>query len=393
MNSVTIIGAGLAGCEAALQLASNGYKVTLFDSKPRKILAAYKLSTYSELVCNNSLGCNDEKTPLGILLKELRLYGSKLISIAEECCVDDPLFLAVDKNKFSRSVTNALWSNKIQIINEHICSIPDDDNIIIATGPLTEEALLADLHQKYGIKEYHFSDASSPIVDISTVNVNNSNIKKITEDAYAVLISHEDFRSFYEELLKQNELSILHDIDQHIDFEKCKSIEQIAKDGIDELYLKRFSYNYCNSPCLLLRRESALSNGFILVGCMTTLRHSAQRIVFSKITGFENCKLIKYGRMHRNTFLDSPKVLNEFFQIKGSNTFIAGQLSGVDGYAPSVASGLVAARRIMFGSDLQPFPKDTMIGGLAHYISNTSVTDFQPMCASFSLIERIGDDS
>lgn len=388
MNSVTIIGAGLAGCEAALQLASNGYKVTIYDSKPQKILAAYKLSTYSELVCNNSLGCNDERTPLGLLLKELRMYGSKIISIAEECRVDDPLFFAVDKSKFSKSVTNALCSNKIRIINEHTCSIPDDDNIIIATGPLTEETLLADLHQKYGIREYHFSDASSPIVDINTVNVNNSNIKKVTEDTYIVLLSDKDFKSFYEELLEQNKLSTLHNVDQTIDFEKCQSIEQIAKEGMQELYLKRFSYNYCNSPCLLLRRESALSNGFILVGCMTTLKHSAQRSVFSKITGFENCKIIKYGRMHRNTFLDSPKVLNEFFQIKGTNIFIVGQLSGVDGYAPSVASGLVAAKKIMFGSALQPFPKDTMIGGLARYISNTSVTDFQPMCASFSLMGK-----
>ncbi len=388
MNSVTIIGAGLAGCEAALQLVSNSYKVTIYDSKPQKILAAYKLSTFSELVCNNSLGCNDERTPLGLLLKELRMYGSKIISIAKECRVDDPLFFAVDKSKFSRSVTNALYNNKIQIINKHICSIPDDDNVIIATGPLTEETLLADLHQKYGIKEYHFSDASSPIVDINTVNVNNSNIKKITEDTYIVLISDKDFQSFYEELIKQNELSTLNNIDQNIDFEKCQSIEQIAKEGMDELHLKRFNYNYCNSPCLLLRRESALSNGFILVGCMTTLKHSAQRIVFSKITGFENCKFIKYGRMHRNTFLDSPKILNEFFQIKGSNTFIVGQLSGVDGYAPSIASGLVAAKRIMLGAALQPFPKDTMIGGLTHYISNKSVTDFQPMCASFSLMER-----
>ena len=388
MNKVTIIGAGLSGCESALQLASNGYKVTIYDSKPQKILAAYKLSTYSELVCNNSLGYNDERTPLGLLLKELRMYGSKIISIAEKCRLDDPLFFAVDKSKFSRSVTNALCSNKIKIINEHICSIPDDDNIIIATGPLTEETLLADLHQKYGIKEYHFSDASSPIVDINTLNLNNFNIKKITEDAYIVQISDKDFQSFYRELLKQNKLSTLQNIDQNIDFEKCQSIEQIAKKGMDELHLKRFSYNYCSSPCLLLRRESALSNGFILVGCMTTLKHSAQRIIFSKITGFENCKFIKYGRMHRNTFLNSPKVLNEFFQIRGSNTFIVGQLSGVDGYAPSIASGLVAAKRIMMGIALQPFPKDTMIGGLTNYISNTSVTDFQPMCASFSLMEK-----
>ncbi len=388
MNSVTIIGAGLSGCEAALQLASNGYKVTIYDSKPQSLLAVYSMTTYAELVCNNSLGSNDEATALGLLLKELKMYGSKLISIAEKCCVADPLFFAVDKNKFSRSVTNALHKNRVQIISKHTCSIPDDENIIIATGPLTEEILLSDLYQKYGIKEYHFSDASSPIVDIGTVKVKNDNIRKVTEDAYIVLISDKDFKAFYKELLKQEKLTTIHNIDQNIDFEKCQSIEKIAKEGMEKLRLKRFYYNYCNSPCLLLRRESALSNGFILVGCMTTLKHSAQRIVFSKITGFENCKLIKYGRMHRNTFLDSPKVLDEFFQVRGSNAYIIGQLSGVDGYAPSIASGLVAAKKIMLGSALQAFPRNTMIGALAHYVSNTSVTDFQPMCASFSLINR-----
>lgn len=388
MHSVTIVGAGMAGCEAALQLAAHGYNVTLYDSKPQELLATYKLSTYAELVCNNSLGSNDEKTPLGLLLKELRMFRSKMIDIAEKCCINDPYFFSVDKKFFSQAVTDELYKHKITIINKHISSIPKDDNIIIATGPLTNELLLSALSEKYGIEEYHFSDASSPIVDIRTVNINNNNIEKITDDLYAVSMSLKDFQGFYHELRNQTKQTSQHSIGKNIDFVKCQSIEELAKIGIDELRLKRFSYDFFESPCLLLRRENALENGFILVGCITKLRYSEQKIVFSRIPGFENCRFIKFGRMHRNTFFNSPKYLNEFFQLKNTSTYIIGQLSGVDGYAPAIASGLVASLRIIYGKSLLPFPVNTMIGGLARYISNSSVTDFQPMCASFSLLKN-----
>lgn len=392
MNDVTIIGAGLSGCEAALQLADFGYNVSLYDLKPKELIEPYKLTSYAELVCNNSIGNVSEKSPLGILLKELKLFSSKILEVVEKCYIDDPAFLAVDKKLFSQLVTEELYKKKVKIISKHIDSLPFDDNVIIATGPLTDEFLISDLTSRFGIEIFHFSDSSSPVVDIKTVDLNDDCVLKVTNDLYAISISTQEFQLFYEELVQWANQNVVHRIDRSINFEKCQSIEQLAKVGIDELYLQRFMHEYTDQPCLLLRRESGLEDGFILVGCMTTLSHSSQLSVFSKIPCLKKCKLLKYGRMHRNTFIDAPKYLNEFFQIKGTNTFVVGQLSGVDGYAPAVASGMVAAMRIIYGEALPPVPTNTMIGGLARYVSNSKVIDFQPMCASFALIDKSDQD-
>ena len=392
MNNVTIIGAGLSGCEAALQLASLGYNVCLYDLKPKELIEPYKLTSYAELVCNNSIGNVSKKTPIGMLLKELKLFGSKILEIAEKCRIDDPVFFSVDKKLFSQLVTEELCKKKVQIINKHIDSVPCDDYVIVATGPLTDEFLISTLSSRFGIEMFHFSDSSSPVVDIRTVDLNDDSVRKVTNDLYAVSISTQDFQLFYKELVQWANQNVIHSIDKGINYEKCQSIEQLAQIGIDELHLQRFKYKYTNRPCLLLRRENGLENGFILVGCMTTLSHVAQRSVFSKIPCLKKCKLLKYGRMHRNTFLNAPKYLNEFFQIRGTNTFVIGQLSGVDGYAPAVASGMVAAMRIIYGETLLPIPTNTMIGGLARYVSNSKVIDFQPMCASFALIDESDQD-
>lgn len=391
MNSVSIIGAGLAGCEAALQLASYGFDVTLYEAKPQRLLATYKLATYAELVCNNSIGNISNCTPLGLLLQELRSLGSKLLKIAEKCRIDDPAFFAIDKKAFSQAVTSELSMHQVKIVNKYISELPNDDNVIVATGPLTDETLIIDLSKKFGIEEYHFSDASSPVVDIRSVNLLSENVKKITEDLYAISIPAHTFGLFNDELIRQSEQTILNKIDRYSIFEKCQSIERLAMVGAEELYSKRFKYNYFHTPCLLLRRESAFENGFILVGCMTTLRHQAQLAVFSLIPSLEKCKLIKYGRMHRNTFFNAPKVLNEFYQVNKSDTYIIGQLSGIDGYAPAIASGWVSAMRIIHGDAMPKLPRSTMIGGLAHYVSNTNVTDFQPMCASFAIMDYAED--
>lgn len=391
MNSVSIVGAGLAGCEAALQLASYGFNVTLYEAKPQRILAPYKFTSYAELVCNNSIGNISNCTPLGLLLQELKSLGSKLITIAEKCRVDDPAFFAIDKKAFSQSVTSELSMYNVKIVNKYLFKLPDDENVIIATGPLTDEALIIDLSEKFGIEEYHFSDASSPVVDIRSVDLLSENIKKITDDLYAISIPIPTFRLFSDELIRQSERVVRNQIDGYSIFKKCQSIERLAIVGVEELYSKRFKHKYFHTPCLLLRRENALENGFILVGCMTTLQHQAQSAAFSLIPSLEKCKLIKYGRMHRNTFLNAPKVLNEFYQINGSNTYIIGQLSGIDGYAPAIASGWVSAMRIIHGETMPKLPQSTMIGGLAHYVSNTNVTDFQPMCASFAIMDHTDD--
>lgn len=389
-KTVALIGAGLAGCEAALWLSENGFKVTIYDAKPNK-LAAYKLNTFAELVCNNSLGGISKTTPLGLLLYELNLCGSKLTKIAHECQVLDPAFIAVDKEAFSKKATERLIKNGVKIKSELVDKLPEAENLIIATGPLTGEKLIDDISLRYGIKAYHFSDASSSIVDITSIDLNDKQIHKISDDLYIVEIPKDIFKNFHISLLdSKNSLSC---VDSDISFDKCQTIENLAKQGIETLIQTRFHYETYSSPCLLLRRENAMRNGFIMVGCMTTLRHQQQKKIFSILPGFSNCHIIKYGRMHRNTFFNSPQFLNNFYQIKNTNTFVVGQISGVDGYAPAISSGMVAALRIICGDAFKPFSKKTMIGGLANYVSNPHVVDFQPMCASFSLLDETHDDT
>lgn len=388
MKTVAIVGAGLAGSEAALYLASHGVKVKLYDCKPKDILPIYKFSSCSELVCNNSLAPLTTKKPLGLLLEELKQSGSKLISIAETCRLKDDIYFSVDKKKFSISVANEIKKHNIEIINQMVVEVPDEDCVIIATGPLTNQKLINDISVKYNIQNFHFFDASSTIVDIYSINKANANVKKITDDLFAVTIPNDIFEKF-SDILKDAECYSAHSIDYLIDFDKCQSIERLAKQGKDVLYKNRFFYgDITNEPCLLLRREGGLKNAFIMVGCMTTLTHSAQQKVFSLLPGFENVKIVKFGRMHMNTYFDSPKFLNCFYQIKGTQTYVIGQLSGIDGYLPAISSGLVASTHILNDGNIRLFSKNTMIGALAHYVSNDSVIDFKPMCASFSLLSN-----
>ena len=256
MNNVTIVGAGLSGCEAALQLADLEYNVCLYDLKPKELIEPYRLTSCAELVCNNSIGNVSEKTPLGTLLKELKLFDSKILAIAEKCRINDPAFFAVDKKLFSQLVTEELCKKEVKIISKHIDSLPCDDNVIIATGPLTDEFLIADLANRFGIEIFHFSDSSSPVVDIRTVDLNDDSVRKVTNDLYAISISTQDFQLFYKELVQWANQNVVNNIDKSINYEKCQSIEQLAQIGIDELYLQRFRHEYTVQPCLLFRREN-----------------------------------------------------------------------------------------------------------------------------------------
>lgn len=387
MNNVTIIGAGLAGCEAALQLAAHGFNVKLYDSKPKKILPIYNLTSYAELVCNSSFGNIDTSKPLGLLLYELKLLGSRLVNIAENCRVEDKCFFAIDKKEFSKKVSNILKSSGVKLYEEHVKCVPQDDYVIIATGPLTDQELLMEISKSYNINEYHFFDASSPVIDIKSIDLSNVFIKKITDDLYCLLLSDKLVKKFFQELIKINSNSFIKDTDS-FNYKKCQSLEKLAKDGLNKLIKTRFINDYTKQPSILLRRENGLENGFILVGCMTTMKYAEQRRIFSILPGCENIQFIKYGRMHRNTFFHSPGTLNNCYQIINTNIFIVGQLSGIDGYAPAISSGLIAATKIIYGNKTPILPMNTMIGGLAKYVSNPDVIDFQPMCASFSLIEK-----
>ena len=392
-KSVSIIGAGLAGCEAALQLAQNGYRVKLYDAKPNMLLPAYSLSSFAELVCNNSLSPNNVESPLGLLVSELREMGSKMIEIAEKCRIEDMRYFAVDKKRFSFGVTQSLLSHNIQIINKSVTELPKDEHVILASGPLTNEKLIKNVAERFDIREYHFSDASSVIVDIESIDLKDPYITKINDDLYAVRIPDDVFIAFCNYINNVGCSNSTHSADADFNFEKCLSIERLAGISMTALKEARFTHPYQSGNCLLLRRENGLENGFILVGCMTTLRYTDQRTAFSLLPGFHNLSIIKYGRMHRNTFINSPQILDHFFKVKDKDVYIIGQLSGTDGYAPAISSGLVAAMRIIYRETIRPFPQETMIGGLAHYVSNGEIIDFQPMCASFSLIKSCGKAS
>jgi len=385
-KTVSIVGAGLAGCEAALQLAKKGFRVTLYDAKPKVLLSTYSFPSFAELVCNNSLAPNSSDTALGLLVSELKVMGSELIAAAELCRIDDDKYFAVDKKKFSKTISQKLMESGVTIINETITTMPEDEIVILASGPLTNEVLIKDVSKKYGVNGYHFADASSVIVDITSVDLNNSNISRITDDLFAVNIPQEVFSVFCRMLKDFSAHSTSHG-SKEIEFEKCLSLERLAVKGDAVLSETRFHHPYQEGNCLLLRRENGLEKGYIMVGCMTTLCYSDQRSAFSILPGFNKVKILKYGRMHRNTFFNSPEILDCFYKVRNDNLYIIGQLSGTDGYAPAIAGGLVAALRIIKGEGIRPFPRETMIGGLAYYISNKEVIDYQPMCASFSLLK------
>ena len=386
MNDViNIFGAGLAGCEAALQLSQRGKKVLLYDAKPTDLLPCYSLPSFAELVCNNSFASSSVNSPLGLLVDELRLLGSCLVRIADNCRVKDDAYLAVDKRAFSEAVTEELYKKGVCIHREKVRELPDRGINIIATGPLTDVEFADSISSNLGITKHHFADASSIIIDISSIDLNNDHVEFISDDLYLVHIENCIFRSFCE--LLRSSAQINHTVDDSLDFKKCLSMEELAKKSDEELISERFKYINQNDICLVLRRETALGNGFIMVGCTTTLRHGDQLKAISILPGFSKVRIIKYGRMHRNTFFDSPGLLDSFYKVKNHDAFIVGQLSGIDGYAPAISSGLVSSLRIVFGDTLPPFPTETMIGALANYVSNQNTVDFQPMCASFSLLK------
>ena len=382
--SVAVIGAGLAGCEAALRLANKGLNVILYDQKPNVVTGAYSMHSFAELVCNNSLGTWDIDKPLGLLIAELKRMNSELIGIAMGCAVQDKRYFAINKKLFSEQVSRKiLGHNNIIFKSEVVSSLPDADIIILASGPMTNEYLLREVARKYGISSFHFSDSSCTIIDITSIDLDNPCIKKISDDLYAIVIPNDIFQEFAYKL----EHYYRKDINKQDAILECQPIEKIACSGVEKLSDLRFSHQGFPRNCLLLRREGALDNGYIMVGCMTNLRHSEQMEVFSILPGFSKMHILKYGRMHKNTYFNTPGYINHFFNINKSNIYIIGQLSGLDGYVPAIASGYIASQRIIYGDILLPFPLESMMGSLANYVCNINVVDYQPMCASFALIQ------
>lgn len=404
MKKFTVIGAGLAGCEAAWQIAEAGYEVTLLEMKPEKFSPAHKNKNFAELVCSNSLKASRIDSAAGLLKEEMARLGSLTVPVARNCAVPAGGSLAVDRNEFSQTVTDMINSHpNITVENKLVEKIsPDNDEIlIIATGPLTEGKLGEEIQKLCG--DYlSFYDAAAPIVTADSVDMQKafgaSRYDRGGDDDYINCpFNKAEYEAFIEELINA-EGAVVHDFDV---YEGCMPIEKLAKRGLDA---PRFGPmkpvglvdpNTGHRPwaCVQLRRENSKGTMFNLVGFQTNLKFGEQKRVFSMIPGLENAEFVRYGVMHRNSFLNSPKLLNADFSLRSNpNIFFAGQITGVEGYMESAASGIMAginAVRRAEGEEPLVLSEYNMIGALSQYISDESVTNFQPMGANFGILPPI----
>lgn len=404
MKKFTVVGAGLAGCEAAWQIAQAGYRVTLVEMKPVKFSPAHKSENFAELVCSNSLKASRIDSAAGLLKEEMARLGSLTVPVARNTAVPAGGALAVDRNDFSSTVTQMIKNHpNITVENRVYDTInPDDDEIlIIATGPLTEGKLGEEIQRLCG--DYlSFYDAAAPIVTAESVDMQKafgaSRYDRGGDDDYINCpFNKAEYEAFINELINA-EGAVVHDFDV---YEGCMPIEKLAKRGLDA---PRFGPmkpvglvdpNTGHRPwaCVQLRRENSKGTMFNLVGFQTNLKFGEQKRVFSMIPGLENAEFVRYGVMHRNSFLNSPKLLNEDFSLrKNPNIFFAGQITGVEGYMESAASGIMAginAVRRAEGRESLVLSEYNMIGALSQYISDESVTNFQPMGANFGILPPI----
>ncbi len=404
-EQVIIIGGGLAGVESARQLADRGFEVKLYEMKPVKYSPAHHLPTLAELVCSNSLKAKRLESSAGLLKEEMRRLGSVCMECADLCEVPAGGALAVDRDEFSRLITERISNHKnIEIINEEITEIPDG-NVIIAAGPLASEGLSESISALCG-DGLHFFDAAAPIVTLESIDPEKSftasRYERGGEDDYINCpMNREEYEAFYEELINAEGAS-LHSFDKRKDFyEGCMPIEVLASRGKDTMRFGPMKPVGLRDPrtghrpwaVLQLRKENSKGTLYNLVGFQTNLKFAEQKRVFSMIPALKNAEFMRYGVMHRNTFIDSPRLLNGDFSFRKSpGLFFAGQITGVEGYMESAASGIMAginmARRLQ-GKDTIILPETTMIGALSRYISDESVVNFQPMGANFGVLPPI----
>lgn len=399
-----VIGAGLAGTEAAWQIAGAGYQVELYEMKGIRRSPAHKTDLFAELVCSNSLKASRIESAAGLLKEEMFMLGSLTVPVARGCAVPAGGALAVDRDIFSQQITDKIKSHKnITVINQVVDTLDTDDDTItiVATGPLTDGVLAENIKALVG--EYlSFYDAAAPIVTAESVDMSKafgaSRYDRGGEDDYINCpFNKAEYENFINELVNA-EGAVVHDFDV---YEGCMPIEKLAKRGLDA---PRFgpmkpvglidpNTNHRPWACVQLRRENAKGTMFNLVGFQTNLKFGEQKRVFSMIPGLENAEFVRYGVMHRNSFLNSPKLLNSDFSLRSKkNIFFAGQITGVEGYMESAGSGILAGiNAVRLAENKTPFvpEQDTMLGALCEYISDESVTNFQPMGANFGVLPPI----
>jgi len=403
---VNIIGAGLAGCEAAWQVAKRGVKVRLFEMKPYKFTPAHSLDTFAELVCSNSLRSDRLENAVGLLKEEMRLLDSIIMKCADQTRLPAGGALAVDREGFSRLVTEVISDHpNITVINEEVKELPSDGVTVIATGPLTSDDFAKCIYEITGSDSLYFYDAAAPIVTLESVDMSKafraSRYGHGSDDYINCPMTKEQYEHFHRELMKA-EVVPLKAFEKEIVFSGCMPIETMAKRGPDTLRFGPLKPVGLIDPrtgkepyaVVQLRQDNAQGTLYNLVGFQTNLRHPEQKRVFRLIPGLENAEFVRYGVMHRNTYIRSPGLLNACYQvISMPDIFFAGQITGVEGYVESASSGLVAGINAACRCLEKPaviFPPSTAIGSLAHYVSGNSVGDFQPMNASFGLIDSTG---
>ena len=405
--NIHVIGAGLAGCEAAMQIANRGCNVKLYEMKPQKRTPAHKTDLFGELVCSNSLKAIRVESAAGLLKEEMRLLDSFLMKCADRCAVPAGGALAVDREKFAMLVTDGIVNHPlIEVVHEEITDIPDDAVTIIATGPLTADSLAKAIENRFG-GSLSFFDAAAPIVTADSIDMDfaftASRYDRGGDDDYINCpMNKEEYERFYEALISA-ERAPLHDFDVNNPkvYEGCMPVEVMAQRGEGTLRFGPMKPVGLVNPktghrpwaVLQLRKENAAGTMYNLVGFQTNLKFPEQKRVFSMIPALHRAEFVRYGVMHRNTFICSPQILNSDFSVKeNKNLFFAGQLTGVEGYMESASSGIVAginAVRVIKNLPTLSFPVDTMIGALAAYISDPTVKKFQPMGANLGILPEL----
>jgi len=397
---VNVIGAGLAGSEAAWQIAKRGIKVNLYEMRPVKQTPAHHTDKFAELVCSNSLRGNALTNAVGVLKEEMRRLDSVIIDSADLCAVPAGGALAVDRHEFAGRVTEMVKNHpNVTVINEEVTSIPEGVTVI-ATGPLTSAALSESLKELTGEDYLYFYDAAAPIIEKDSIDLDKVYLKSRYDKGEAAYLNcpmtEEEFERFHEALINA-EVVPLKEFEKEIYFEGCMPIEVMASRGKKTMLFGPMKPVGLEDPktgkrpfaVVQLRQDDAAGTLFNIVGFQTHLKWGAQKEVLRLIPGLENAEIVRYGVMHRNTFINSPKVLNATYQFRNrSNLFFAGQMTGVEGYVESAASGLVAginAAKLVNGEELIQFPVETAIGSMANYITKTNAKTFQPMNANFGL--------
>ena len=404
MKEVIVIGAGLAGSEASYQLAKRGYLVKLYEMRPKKMTPAHKTEMFSELICSNSLRAAQIENAVGLLKEEMRMLGSLIMEAADYSRVEAGGALAVDRDVFAGYITDKIKNHpNITIINEEITKIPTG-NVIVASGPLTSDALSKSISEFLGKDYLYFFDAVAPIVTAESIDKNIAYLKsrydKGEASYYNCPMTKEQFEAFYHELINGDKV-IPHDFELKV-FEGCMAIEDIAARGRQTLLFGPLKPVGLRHPETLvqpyavvqLRPENKENTLYNLVGFQTHLKWPEQKRIFRMIPGLENVEIVRYGVMHRNTFINSPGILNKYYQaIKRENLFFAGQITGVEGYLESASSGCVAAinmSRFLNDKPMVDFTRKTALGALSNYIS-TPNPSFQPMNVIHGIFEPLPD--